>query len=66
MTRVIRTLLDAKFEQVLRKARDELFKINQEAVKTKQNDVKGSSCYIIEIMDGFIENMEEGKKEARK
>lgn len=65
MTKMIRTPLDVKFEKALKKALDEFGKINQEAVKLGEDDVKYASCYIYEILDGFLTNIEDSKKRGK-
>ncbi len=40
-----------KHKKQLKKIADELFKINQQAVKDKDEEAKEVSCYLLEIME---------------
>ena len=53
----IRTDLDDKFHDALLLFADKMFEINQEAVKTGQDDIKGTSCYLCEIIDTIQGNL---------
>ena len=41
-----------KYKKQFKKIADELFKINQQAIKDKDEEAKEISCYLIEIMEG--------------
>lgn len=41
-----------KFKKEFNKIADELFDINQRAIKENDKDAKSFSCYLIEIIEG--------------
>jgi len=55
----VRTPLDDEFEDVLNGFADKLHDINQRAVAEEQEDIKGLSCYLIEIIDTILGNRHE-------
>jgi len=54
-----RTRLDDEFETVLNKCINNLFFINQLAIKEEQPDIKSASCYLIEIIETVLSNRED-------
>jgi len=53
-----RTFLDEVFDRRLQKCIDNLFYINQLAIKEEQPDIKSQSCYLIEILETVLSNRE--------
>jgi len=54
-----RTFLDEIFDRRLQKSIDNLFYINQLAIKEEQPDIKSQSCYLIEILETVLSNRKE-------
>jgi len=55
-----RTFLDEVFDRRLQKCIDNLFYINQLAIKEEQPDIKSQSCYLIEVLETVLSNRKEG------
>lgn len=51
-----KTTADRDFEQMLDDFAEKLLVINQWAIKEGHEDIKGSTCYIIEIIDTILSN----------
>lgn len=52
----IRTELDDEYDKMLQEIADKMFDINQRAVEEGQDDIKGISSYLLEIIEIIMEN----------